>query len=55
MKAGIFTAVGVAGGFIASLFGGWDASLTTLLIFMGVDYATGLIVAGVFHEEVESV
>ena len=46
--------MGVAGGFIASLFGGWDASLTTLLIFMGVDYATGLIVAGVFHKSQKS-
>lgn len=54
MKAGIFTAVGVAGGFIASLFGGWDAALTTLLIFMGVDYATGLVVAGVFHKSQKS-
>ena len=40
---------GVVGGFIASLFGGWDAALTTLVIFMGIDYVTGLIVAGVFH------
>lgn len=31
-------------------FGGFDAALITLLIFMGVDYATGLIVAGVFHK-----
>ena len=54
MKAGIFTAVGVAGGFIASLFGGWDASLTTLLVFMGMDYATGLIAAGVFHKSQKS-
>lgn len=54
MKTGICTAVGVAGGFIASLFGGWDAALTTLLIFMGVDYATGLIVAGVFHKSQRS-
>lgn len=30
------------------LFGGWDAGLTTLLIFMAVDYLSGLIVAGVF-------
>ena len=49
MKTGVCTAAGVVGGFIASLFGGWDAALTTLLIFMGVDYVTGLIVAGVFH------
>lgn len=49
MKKGIFTGIGVVGGFIASLFGGWDAALVTLIIFMGVDYLTGLIVAGVFH------
>lgn len=54
MKTGICTAVGVVGGFIASLFGGWDAALTTLLIFMGVDYATGLIVAGAFHRSQKS-
>lgn len=49
MKEGIFTGIGVVGGFIASLFGGLDAALVTLIIFMGVDYLTGLIVAGVFH------
>ena len=54
MKTGICTAVGVVGGFIASLFGGWDAALITLLIFMGVDYVTGLIIAGVFHRSQKS-
>lgn len=49
MKEGICTGIGVVGGFIASLFGGWDAALITLMIFMGIDYLTGLIVAGVFH------
>lgn len=49
MKNTICTAVGVVGSFIASLFGGWDAALITLIIFMGIDYLTGLIVAGVFH------
>ena len=34
---------------IAGLFGGWDTALQTLVIFMAVDYITGLIVAGVFH------
>ena len=34
---------------IASLFGGWDAALVTLVIFMAIDYVTGLLVAGVFH------
>lgn len=50
MKDGICTAIGVVGSTIASFFGGFDAALNTLLIFMGVDYATGLIVAGVFHK-----
>lgn len=50
MKNGICTAIGVVGSTIASFFGGFDAALITLLIFMGVDYATGLIVAGVFHK-----
>ena len=49
MKTTICATLGVVGSFIASLFGGWDAALVTLLIFMGVDYVTGLIVAGVFH------
>ena len=50
MKNGLCTIVGAVGGFIASLFGGWDTALATLLIFMAVDYVTGLIVAGVFHK-----
>lgn len=50
MKNAICTGVGVMGSLVASLFGGWTASLTTLLIFMGIDYVSGLIVAGVFHK-----
>lgn len=49
MKNGICTIVGVVGSFIASLFGGWDTALVTLMVFMAVDYITGLVVAGVFH------
>lgn len=49
MKVKILSLIGVIGSFFASLFGGWDAALATLLIFMGIDYVTGLIVAGVFH------
>lgn len=50
MKEGICTSIGLIGSFIASLFGGWDAALVTLISFMGIDYITGLIVAGVFHK-----
>lgn len=49
MKEAICTGIGAVGGAIAAAFGGWDAALTTLLIFMAVDYISGLIVAGVFH------
>ena len=51
MKNNIFiTIVGTVGSLVASFFGGWTESLTTLLIFMLIDYGTGLIVAGVFHK-----
>lgn len=49
MKVKILSLLGCVGSVIASLFGGWDAALVTLVIFMGIDYVTGLIVAGVFH------
>lgn len=49
MKNALCTGAGIVGSAIAALFGGWDAALVTLIIFMGVDYVTGLLVAGVFH------
>ena len=55
MKENVFTGViGVVGSFVASLFGGWSAALTTLIIFMVIDYITGLVVAGVFHKSQKS-
>ena len=49
MKNMLCTVVGLVGSWLASLFGGWGTALSTLLIFMAVDYVTGLVVAGVFH------
>ena len=49
MKEWICTVVGVVGAGIASVFGGWVSALNTLIIFMAIDYITGLVVAGVFH------
>ena len=54
MKNIICGIIGIVGGFFASAFGGWSAALTTLLIFMGIDYVSGLIVAGVFHASPKS-
>ncbi|SDY12915.1 phage holin family protein [Eubacterium barkeri] len=49
MKYDIFLGiVGTVGGVIATYMGGWDTALQALLIFMAVDYITGLVVAGVF-------
>lgn len=48
-KLELIGTLGVIGSFISGLFGGFDAAMTTLLIFMTIDYITGLIVAGVFH------
>lgn len=45
----IIAFLSAAGGFIASLFGGWDTSIITLLIFMAADFALGIIAAGVFR------
>lgn len=54
MKDSICTAIGIVGGAVSALFGGWDAALQTLIIFMAVDYLTGLLVAGVFHASPKS-
>ena len=45
-----FSIIGAIGAFISTLFGGWSTALTTLLIFMGIDYVTGLMVAGIFKK-----
>lgn len=50
VKDAICAVFGVIASAIATLFGGWNGSMTTLLIFMGIDYISGLVVAGVFHK-----
>ena len=55
MKANIiYSVVGAVGGFIAMAFGGWSDALITLIIFMSVDYITGLAVAGIFKKSKKS-
>lgn len=49
MKRIVCTVIGAVGSGIAALFGGWDTGLVSLLIFMALDYVSGLVVAGVFH------
>ena len=50
VKTTIICIIGIIGSTIAQLLGGFDMALQTLVIFMAVDYITGLIVAGVFKK-----
>ena len=50
----LYTIIGAIGGFIAMAFGGWSDALITLMIFMSVDYVTGLAVAGIFKKSKKS-
>lgn len=54
MKSAILGAIGAIGSGIAYAFGGWDTSIATLLIFMLIDYISGLVVAGVFHKSTKT-
>jgi toxin secretion/phage lysis holin len=45
MKTDTILLSGVFGAIIIELFGGWNAGLTTLLIFIGVDYLSGMVAA----------
>ena len=44
---------GLVGGFIVSLFGGWDVMLYTILLFAILDYFTGILKA-VYKKELSS-
>ena len=44
----------MVGAAVSTIFGGWSEALTTLLICMVIDYITGLVVAGVFHNSPKS-
>ena len=54
MRELCYTAIGTTGALIVSSLGGWDTGIQTLVIFMVIDYVTGLIVAGVFKKSKKS-
>lgn len=53
-KTYVFTCIGIMGSAIANCFGGWTDDLTTLLILMGVDFITGLIIAAIWKKSSKS-
>ncbi len=47
-------AIGAVGTLISNLFGGWSTAMTTLVIFMSIDYITGFLVAAIFGKSTKS-
>lgn len=51
LKFFVLATIGMTGGYIASVFGGWDIPLQTLLIFMCLDVVAGLLLAKSGHSK----
>lgn len=49
-KTALFSAISAVFGIFSTMLGGWGSALSTLCIFMLLDYVTGLIVGGVFKK-----
>ena len=54
LKNFFVTAAGAIGGAVSWLYGGFSDAMLVLIVFMALDYVTGLIVAGVFHKSSKS-
>ena len=48
------SAIGIVGAAVAEALGGWDNAIVTLIIFMGIDFALGLVCALVFGRSPKS-
>lgn len=54
LKGMLLTITGAIGSAVINLLGGWTNDLKTLLIFMVIDFITGILVAGVFKKSGKS-
>ena len=54
MKDTFCTLMGLLGSWVCWAFGGWDAAMAALIMCMAVDYASGSIVALVFHNSTKT-
>lgn len=54
IRSGFFTTIGILGGCLGDVLGGCDVKLKALLICMGLDYISGLIVAVVFKKSTKT-
>lgn len=53
-KGIICTLAGAAGGALCYLIGGWHSDILTLLVFMAIDFISGIIVAAVFKKSAKT-
>ncbi len=44
-----------AGVVLSAIFGGWDGAMTTLCVFILIDYLAGIVLAAVFHRSKHTV
>ena len=54
VKASIIASSGVIGIFVTQLFGEWNNALFALVVLMGIDFVTGLLVAGLFQKSTKT-
>lgn len=54
VRTTILSVIGVVGGILVKWLGGWSEDLTTLLIFMAVDFITGLLIASIWKKSRKS-
>ena len=50
VKNTVLAVLAGVGSYLAKALGGWDEALNMLLFLMAADYATGLMVAGIWHK-----
>jgi len=48
MKKFLCVIIGIIGGIVVAFLSGWDSAITVLVIFMVIDFITGLVAASVF-------
>lgn len=54
VKLFLLSALGSAGSWVINMLGGWTEDLTTLLIFMGVDFLLGFLIAAIWKSSNKS-
>lgn len=54
LKSVLLAGIGTIGSFFVRLLGGWGEDMETLLIFMGIDFLLGLLIAAVWKKSGKS-